>query len=345
MHPLQKYLVSPSATILDVLSCIDHNTSGIAMVMEADAKLIGTITDGDIRRALLAGKELSSPIKDFIRHNFHAVGPFASRVEVLDLMRASDIKQIPIVDAEGKLLGLHVMREIIGAVERPNWAVIMSGGRGERLRPLTDLVPKPMLRVAGRPILERIVLHLVGHGIREIFLSVNYLGMVIEKYFGDGSSFGCNIRYLQEDQPLGTGGALSLLPEKPSTPILVMNGDLVTQANIGEMLQMHTQGEHDIMVGAQEYLHTVPYGCLKVSEGYIISLEEKPVITRLINTGIYTLSPHVIERVPQNRAFPITELIENSITLGERVGVFRLTDDWVDVGQRDQLESARSGRV
>jgi dTDP-glucose pyrophosphorylase len=341
---IDEFLVSVGDSILKVITCIEHNAKGIALVVGKERNLLGTVTDGDIRRAFLNGATLDSSIEPHMQRTFTVVGVGAGRAEVLDLMRARGIEQIPILDTDGKLVGLHVMREIIGALERPNWAVIMAGGRGERLRPLTDLVPKPMLRVAGKPILERIVLHLVGYGIREIFLSVNYLGNVIEKHFGDGSSFGCNIRYLHEDKPLGTGGALSLLPEKPSSPVLVMNGDLVTQADIGAMLEVHVQGQHVITVGTQEYAHTVPFGCLDVSEERIVSLEEKPVFTRLINAGIYTLSPLVIERVPRNQNFPITTLIENSIALGERVGAFRLIEDWIDVGQRDQLHVARHGQ-
>ena len=150
-----------------------------------------------------------------MRREFVAVSPDVGRTEVLDLMRARTLNQIPIVDETGKVVGLHLLREIVGSMPRPNWAVVMAGGRGERLRPLSDTIPKPMVRVAGRPILERIVLHLVGFGIRRIFLSVNYLANIIEDYFGDGSHHGCTIEYLREDRPLGTGGSLSLLPETP----------------------------------------------------------------------------------------------------------------------------------
>jgi len=338
---LQDACVLEEASIYDAMLGLTIGAIGIVLVVDAGRRLMGSVTDGDIRRAILSRSPLDSPIKDHMQRKFTAVGIAAGRAEVLDLMRARSIEQIPIVDTDGKLVGLHVMREIIGAVSRPNWAVIMAGGRGERLRPLTDLVPKPMLRVAGRPILERIVLHLVGYGIREIFLSVNYLGKVIEDHFGDGGSFGCNIRYLHEDQPLGTGGALSLLPEKPLDPVLVMNGDLVTQADIGAMLEVHRHESHAITVGAHEYAHSIPFGCLEVSGDLIVKLEEKPVLARLVNAGIYALSPTAIERVPQNQSFPITALIEKSIALGERVGVFRLTEDWIDVGQHSELNKAR----
>ena len=318
---------------------------GIVLVVDDNHRLVGTATDGDIRRALLAGATLDSAIAPYMQRRFVSVGIDASRAEVLDLMRARAIEQVPILNADGRLQGLHILREIVGAVTRTNWAVIMAGGRGERLRPLTDTVPKPMLRVAGKPILERIVLHLVGHGIREIYLSINYLGDMIRDHFGDGANFGCAIHYLREDKPLHTGGALSLLPATPPAPLLVMNGDLITQVDVGAMLDFHRQGEFRITVGVDEYAHTVPFGCLDVgADNRVTRLEEKPVLSRLINAGVYTLSPEVLGRVPRNQPLPITALIEQAIALGEPVGAFRIAGEWLDVGRYEQLAQARQGR-
>jgi len=341
--PITDYLVSPRDTILRVMESLDRNAHGIALVVDAQGCLIGTVTDGDVRRALLKGAGLDSPIEGYMGRRFTTVTADIGRAEVLDLMRARCIEQIPIVDTEGRLIGLHVMREIIGAVQRPNWAVIMAGGRGERLRPLTDTIPKPMIRVAGRPILERIVLHLVGYGIHHIYLSVNYLGDVIRNHFGDGSVFGCSINYLTEDKPLHTGGALSLLPERPEHPLLVMNGDLVTQVDVAAMLDFHTGGGYRLTVGCDEYTHTVPFGCLEVQDGRVLAIEEKPVISRSVNAGIYVLSPDILGRVPRNQAFPITALIEQALALGDAVGAFRIAGDWIDVGRHDELRQAQKG--
>jgi dTDP-glucose pyrophosphorylase len=341
--PITDYLVSPKDTLLQVMACLERNAHGIALVVNAHRHLVGTVTDGDIRRALLKGAEMDSPIEGHMGSRFTTVTADTGRAEVLDLMRARCIEQVPIVDGHGMLLGLHVMREVIGSVERPNWAVIMAGGRGERLRPLTDTIPKPMICVAGRPILERIVLHLVSYGIREIYLAVNYMGEIIQNHFGDGSTFGCVIRYLQEDKPLHTGGALSLLPERPQHPLLVMNGDLITQVDIGAMLQFHEAGGYRMTVGCDEYTHTVPFGCLDVDDGRVCGIEEKPVLSRRINAGIYALSPEILERVPKNQAFPITSLIEQALALGDPVGAFRISGDWIDVGRHDQLKQAQQG--
>jgi dTDP-glucose pyrophosphorylase len=338
---LRNVCVPETACIYDAMHALNRGAIGIALVVDSNQCLVGTVTDGDIRRAILSGSPLDSRINLHMQRNFIPVGLAAGRAEVLDLMRARSIEHIPIVDLKGKLVGLHVMREIIGAVTRSNWAVIMAGGRGERLRPLTEKVPKPMLRVAGRPILERIVLHLVGYGIREIFLSVNYMSEMIEGHFGDGSAFGCKIRYLHEDQPLGTAGALSLLPEIPLNPVLVMNGDLITQADIDAMLKIHSSEANAITVGVREFSQQVPFGCIELRNGMVHSIVEKPVISKIINAGIYVLSPDVFRTIPKKTNYPMTTLLEESLNLGHRVGVYPVEEEWVDVGRHEELLKAR----
>jgi NDP-sugar pyrophosphorylase family protein len=276
-----------------------------------------------------------------MQRNFTAVGPRAGRAEVIDVMQARDIQQIPVVDEAGKLVGLHLLRDVIGAPDRPNWAVIMAGGRGTRLAPLTDQIPKPMLRVAGRPILERIVLHLVGQGVRRIFLAINYLGHVIRDHFGDGARLGARIEYLAEDQPLGTGGALSILPEPPTAPVLVMNGDLVTQADVTALLAFHESGTAVATVGVRKYFHTVPFGCVELDGDKLVRLDEKPTLTRLVNSGIYVLAPQLVTALPRNTATTVPDILGNAMNRGEEVRAFEIDDDWIDVGQREQLNQAR----
>jgi NDP-sugar pyrophosphorylase family protein len=258
-------------------------------------------------------------------------------------MLARGLRQIPVVDSAGRLAGLHLLHEMLSKRARENWAVVMAGGKGTRLRPITEAVPKPMIPVAGRPILERLVLHLVSHGINRIFLSVNYLGHVIEEHFGDGRRFGCQIEYLREAQPLGTGGSLALLPQRPAKPFLVLNGDLVTQVDVGAMLDEHERCGNAITVGLRQYTHTIPYGCVQIGERGIEGFEEKPTVMRMVNAGIYAFEPQQLDRIPRGTEFPITELIEGSLKSKERVGAFELAGDWIDVGQWDQLKRARSG--
>ncbi len=334
-----------SQTISDAMKAIECGGEGIALVLDAEERLVGTLTDGNIRRAILSGYLLDSPLAPHINRNFTAVGCEVDRCHVVDIMKARYINQIPIIDNRGQLLGIHLIREIIGASPRPNWAVIMAGGKGIRLRPITEHLPKPMIPVAGRPILERLVLHLVGYGIRRVFLSINYLGHMIEEHFGNGEKFGCRIDYLRESQSLGTGGALALLPEDPVEPLLVINGDLVTQVNIGLLLDSHRKGGHVATLGVSEYSHTVPFGCVLVHQGRITQFEEKPVLSRLINTGIYVLSPDLLSRVPAGQNYPITNLFEDCVRRGESVGIYEVEKDWIDVGLREQLKKARGEAV
>jgi GTP:adenosylcobinamide-phosphate guanylyltransferase len=255
---LESVCIRENGSLFEALEVLQKGGAGIALVQSAEGRLLGILTDGDIRRALLEHASLSDPVAPFVSQEMTTVSPQAPRAEVLDLMQALKIHQVPVVDEAGYVKGLHLLHEILGAVDRPHWAVIMAGGRGMRLGDLTSNTPKPMLKVAGRPILERLILHLVGFGISRIFLSVHYLAEVIQEHFGDGSRFGCRIEYLHEDQPLGTGGALSLLPEIPEHPVLVCNGDLVTQADIDAMIRFHETEAYDLTVGVRDYSYQIP---------------------------------------------------------------------------------------
>ena len=331
--------IALNASIRDAMHVLDRAAVEIALVVE-DGELVGTVTDGDIRRALLRGASLDSSIEPAMNRRFTAVPVGTNRAAVLDLMTARSLGQIPEVDSRGRLVGLHLMREIVGSVDRPNLAVIMAGGRGQRLRPLTDNVPKPMIQVAGRPILERIVLHLVGYGIRRVFLAINYLGEQIERHFADGSHFGCEIQYLRERKPLGTGGGLSLLAEAPEEPLLVMNGDLVTQFDVGQMLAHHQSCRTAVTVGVHEYIHRVPFGVVETDGDRITAQTEKPTVRCLANAGIYVIEPHLLGRVPSGCFYPLPSLVDECLERGESVRCFRIEDDWTDVGRPRELSLA-----
>jgi dTDP-glucose pyrophosphorylase len=339
---LERCKVHRAMRLVDAMRSLERGAAEIALVVDDEDRLVGTLTDGDVRRALLGGAGLDAALEPFVQRRYTAVGPQARRAEVIDLMRARLIGQIPIVDDAGRLCGLHILQEIIGAIECPNWAVIMAGGRGVRLRPLTDDIPKPMIRIAGRPILERIVLHLIGYGIRRVFISINYLGHMIEEHFGDGSRLGCRIEYLREERPLGTGGSLSLLPAPPSEPILVMNGDLVTDVDVASLLAFHRSHGGAGTMGVRRYRHVVPFGCVDLEGDRITRLDEKPTLTRMVNAGIYVLSPSLVARVPQAE-MGMPDLFEQCLTRGDAVRAFEIETDWIDVGQREQLKRAREG--
>ena len=339
--PFDACRVAMGRPLVDVLQSLDASALGIVLVEGVDGILAGTMTDGDVRRALLNGASLDSPLDAFGHRAFAFVRPSTSRAEVLDLMQSRWLSQIPIVDDGGRLVGLHTLHEILGAAPRDNWVVVMAGGRGERLRPLTDTIPKPMLRVAGRPILERIVLHMVGFGFRRIFLAVNYKAQLIESHFGDGCNFGCAIEYLREEEPLGTGGALSLLSDAPQDPVLVLNGDLLTQFDAAGMIEFHEAGGFRATMGIHEYVHTVPFGVAEVEAGQVRSLREKPSEAWDANAGIYVLDADLISRIPRNTYFPITTLVEQCLAQKEPVGGFRIDKDWIDVGRQAELARGR----
>ena len=337
---LSPHTVSKDATVREAMAAIDAGSSGVVMIVGDDEFLEGLMTDGDLRRMLLAGAEMDTPIENAINRKFTSVSSHTPRADVLDLMAARTIEQIPVVDEDGRLVGIHSIGSIAMKEPLPNWAVIMAGGKGTRLGELTENTPKPMLKVAGRPILERIVLHLVGAGIRKIFLSVNYLSQVIEDHFGDGSDFGCEIVYLKESSPLGTGGALSLLTENPEHPLIVMNGDLVTDFHVRRMLRYHEQGGYLATVGLNHYSHRVPFGCVTLSDGAITGIKEKPLMNELVNCGIYTISPGLLERI-QPEFFPITDLFEQCLKNNEPVGGYVIEEDWTDIGLPEELETAQ----
>lgn len=331
------------STMRDALAALDHSAAGIVLAVDDDGRLVGAATDGDVRRALLQGATLETSVEAALNHHFVSLQRGQTRADALDLMRAHRIDAIPVIDEAGRPVGLHLLHEFLEPVSRSNWAVVMAGGRGTRLRPLTDSLPKPMLRVAGRPILERVVLHLIGYGIKRIFISVNYLGEIIEGHFGDGAAFGASIDYLREAEPLGTAGALGLLPEVPPETILVLNGDLVTSVAIDELLAFHHGGAFAATVGTRRYFHTVPFGCLERDGDRVVAMDEKPTIEREVNTGIYALEPWVVGLVDGRSPRSMPDVIDAALARGAPVGAFEVEDDWIDVGQGDQLRRAREG--
>lgn len=345
---LRALLLRPGATLREALRRIDEGAAEAALLIDDEGRLHGTLTDGDVRRALLGGAELDDTVDEFVTREPITVGIGMDRAAALDLMRARSISHLPEVDADGRLTGLHLLRDVVGAPVLSNWAVIMAGGRGTRLGELTRDVPKPMLAVAGRPILERIVLHLVGAGVRHIALSVGYLAERIVEHFGDGSEFGCEITYLTEDvdRPLGTGGPLRLLldlDQPPTEPLLVMNGDLLTSFSVSAILDAHVAAGAAMTIGLQEYVHDVPFGVIRLDErtGRITDMEEKPRASWTVNAGTYVLDPALLSRIPADTPFPITELARGCLERDERLMGWAIDGDWQDIGRPDELRAAR----
>ena len=343
---LEQALLPATATIRDAMRSLEESRAQIVLIVDHGRRLQGTLTDGDVRRALLSGATLDANVTDHMTADYFSVPAGAARADVLELMSARQVAQVPEIDEENVIVGLHLLHEMLSPVERPNAAVVMAGGRGSRLAPLTEVVPKPMLPVAGRPILERIVLQLVGAGIRRIYLSINYMGEVIEAHFGDGHRFGASIEYLRESEPLGTAGSLGLLGGNGPTatnPFLVMNGDLVTQVSLGRLLDFHEAASHPMTITIRRHIEQLPFGSVEVDDDRLIGFAEKPTRTRLINAGIYVLNPSCLRKIHSGEVLTMPELIARLRAADEVVRVFEIDDDWIDVGRPTDLDRARRG--
>jgi dTDP-glucose pyrophosphorylase/predicted transcriptional regulator len=339
---LARLTVSADATVLEAFESIERGGKAIAFVVDSEERVIGALTDGDLRRAILGGASLDARVlRDAMSRDYAYLTSEQSRAEALDIMRARQIEQLPVLDDDGCLRGLHTLHQLVSVEERPNRVLILAGGRGTRLHPITTNLPKPMITVAGRPILERLILHLMGSGFRQFTLSVSYLAHMIEEHFGDGSRFGCDIDYLRESEPLGTGGPLALLRPVPDLPLVVVNGDLMTQSDVGRLLDFHVSGGFMASVGLRPYSVEIPFGVAAVDGQRLVEHREKPSQQFLVNTGMYALSPHALTLVPPGREYPITSLLETMLERGLPVGAHVLEDDWVDVGRPEELRRVR----
>jgi dTDP-glucose pyrophosphorylase len=332
--------LTPTNCAKDALAVLDTVAARIALVVDANDRLLGSITDGDIRRSLLANRGLDAPVTEIMNPSPITVPQQCDRREALRMMNQLGILHLPIIDAGGRLIGLYVLSELLENERRDNWVVLMAGGEGRRLYPITRNVPKPMIPIGGRPILETILNAFLDCGFYKFFISINYLGDQISSYFGDGSKWGAEITYLREDEKRGTAGCLSLLPEEPNKPIFVMNGDLLTKVNFGSLLDFHAKGGFAATMCIREHAVEIPFGVVEVKGDRILTIKEKPTHKYFINSGIYVINPKCIEAVPKTGVFDMTMLLSKSIMDGEKIGSFPIYEYWADIGRMPDLERA-----
>ena len=334
-------LVGPDTTLTKAISKIDESALQVALVLNVDGKLAGIVTDGDIRRAILRGDGLEIPVSEAMNASPTTVSQTMPHSGMLALMQQKAFRHLPVVDDDERVVGLITLDELIGAAVRPNWVVLMVGGLGVRLRPLTRDYPKPLLPVDGKPILETIVGSFAEQGFKRIFLSVNYKAEMIREHFGDGERWGVQVDYLHESARLGTAGALSLLPDKPTAPVIVMNGDLLTRLDFDNLLQYHEAQNAAATMTVREYDFRVPYGVVRIEGERIVTVEEKPVMKFFVNAGIYVLSPDVLDYLPHDANFDMPALFETLIAKGRFTAAYPLREYWIDIGQVDDLERAK----
>lgn len=333
--------VDPAMPIEDVLRRIDTVGLQIAFVLDEQSRLCGTVTDGDVRRGILRGVGLREPVSTIMNSRPLTASLNEDREIMLARMRSREIRHLPIVDEAGRMVGMERVPDLLERRRVENSVVLMAGGVGSRLAPLTNDCPKPLIPVGGRPIIETILLNFIEHGFHSFYVSVNYKAEMIMDFLGDGSAWNVDIEYIRETAPLGTAGALALIPERPKLPFLVMNGDILTKVHLGHLLDFHLQRQAVATMCIREHEYQVPYGVVHFDGQSLNQIDEKPVQKYFVNAGIYVLDPSVIDHIPTNQYFDITSLFDGLIAAKASVAAFPLREYWLDIGRHSDLDLAQ----
>ena len=337
-------LVPPSASITEAVARLERAGTGVLLLVEEDMRLWGILTDGDIRRAILGNVPFEKPCRDIATRDPIVGRAGITAVEALHLLdhgREFVLDQLPLVTEDRRIAGLILRSDLVSREKLGVSAVIMAGGYGKRLLPLTEQVPKPMLPVGDRPLLERTITHLRDAGIHQVNVTTHYLSEQIRSHFGDGQAFGVDLTYVTEDLPLGTAGGLRLLPER-NEPLLVINGDVLTSVDFRSMLAFHRKQGADLTVGVRKYDLEVPYGVVETEGHFVRAIKEKPHLSFLINAGVYLLEPHVRRHIPEGERSDMTDLVESLLAAGQRVASFPIVEYWLDVGGHADYRRAQS---
>jgi len=334
--------VSPSTTLLEAMRILGRGAAQVVLVVDGRSRLLGTLTDGDIRRGLLQGLTLEAPVEKLMNRDFRFVRNVDDPESVLEMMKREVLRQIPVLDEHGRVENLLLLQELLSPPPLTNSVVIMAGGMGTRLRPYTDSCPKPMLPVGDKPMLEILLESCIASGFRSFYISVNYLKEQIIQYFGDGTRLGVSITYLIENAPLGTAGSLQLLPSSVTEPFLVLNGDVLTRLNPRQLLQYHREHHANATLCVREHQLTVPFGVVDVKGVDLAGFEEKPTLRRLVNAGVYVIEPKLLPLIPQDEHFDMPTLLQSAQDAGHRVVVCPIHEYWIDIGRPESLQEAHA---
>lgn len=340
MDDWTKALVSPNIKIYEVLKIIDRNSQQIAVVTDEARRLLGTITDGDIRRGLLKGIPLENPVTQIMNPHPVTIPCLNDRRNIINILKANKVRHLPVIDEERHVVGIERLDELLDGTRSSGWVVIMAGGLGKRLEPLTNDCPKPMLKIGEKPVLQTMLEQFIRQGFSRFCISVNYRSKQIKDYFGDGSKFGAEIHYIDEKKRMGTAGSLSLFPFETREPILVINGDVLTKLNFGQLVDFHCDHQVKATIAVTTYGYQVPYGVIKANHDRLVGFEEKPVYASFINAGIYVLEPETLDYVPKNSRFDMNSLFEALLKNREQVCVFPIREYWVDIGEMKSYNQA-----
>ena len=338
----QKALLGHEALISEAVRVLEETSLRIVLIVDGEKKLVGTVTDGDIRRGLMRNAGMTDPVTSIMNERPITASVTQSGESILALMRQWDVLQVPVVDIDRRVVQVELLQKLTSREILKNPVLLMAGGVGSRLYPLTEDTPKPMLKVGGKPILESIIEQLIGSGFINLYISICYKGEIVRDYFGNGSEWGANIQYLEESEPLGTAGALGLLPDDDNdSPILMVNGDILTRVDFRRLLDFHKEQGGHLTMCVREYDFQVPYGVVEVSGQQVTSLKEKPIQKFFVNAGIYTVDKNLINNYRKSTAIDMPDLINDQLEQSNLVNVFPIHEYWLDVGLMEQYKQAQ----
>lgn len=342
MHDWRKIILEKTETMQRAIEVLNAESLQIVLVADEENRLLGTITDGDIRRGLLKHHSIETALSIFMNREPISALATDSSEKIFSKMRSKHILQIPVLDEDGRIVGLETLQHLLKKRRYDNPVFLMAGGFGKRLHPLTHNIPKPLLKVGGKPILETILDQFIDAGFSSFYISTHYKAEMIRDYFGDGHDWGVSIQYVHEEAPLGTAGSLGLLPDNmPKIPLVMMNGDLLTKIDFQQLLNFHVEQGGDITMCVREYDFQVPYGVVETNKQQVTSIVEKPVHKFFVNAGIYVLNPSVLKNVDGEISIDMPQLIEKTINTGGKVNVFPVHEYWLDIGQKSQYVKAQ----
>ena len=341
MKDLTEILLKPTDTLESAIQILLSSGARIALVVDSNTKLLGTVTDGDIRRALIKHMEMDCSVEKLMNSKPVTASISDPSNSIMSKMKRKVLLHVPLIDNNNTLVGLETLEHLLNKRKYDNPVFLMAGGFGTRLHPLTEKKPKPLLNVGNRPILETIINQFVETGFHNFYISTHYKAEMIREYFGNGSNLNVKIEYLHEETPLGTAGSLGLLPNTLSDfPIIMMNGDLLTKVNYENLLYFHNENAGLATMCIREYDFQVPYGVVDIEEQYVTKIKEKPVQKFFVNAGIYVLDPKIMNYVDGKSYLDMPNLLEAQIKNGERVSVFPIHEYWLDIGRMEEYQQA-----